>query len=187
MYQTELVTNARQIQQIADLSATNLKSAVDENTKIEQGFLTWEYNVELLSAMHEITPSVIVTYQGDVVGYALTATHAMADVHTEMKIMLNNLSTLTYQSKSINDYKYYMMGQICISKEHRGKGLFEQLYQHHKTVYGKQYDFLLTEVSTSNHRSLRAHEKVGFKTIHTYRDHADEWDVIIWKFENLKI
>lgn len=187
MYQTELVTNARQIQQIADLSATNLKSAVDENTKIEQGFLTWEYNVELLSAMHEITPSVIVTYQGDVVGYALTATHAMADVHAEMKVMLQNLSTLQYLGKPLNDYRYYMMGQICIAKAHRGKGLFEQLYQHHKKVYGQSYDFLLTEVSTSNHRSLRAHEKVGFKTIHTYRDHADEWDVIIWKFENLKI
>ena len=187
MYQAQLVTNARQIQQIAALSAANLKSAIDDLTKKEQGFLTWEYSVDLLTAMHEIAPSIIVTYHDEVAGYALTATHEMAEVHTEMKIMLNNLSPLTYLDKPINDYRYYMMGQICIAKEHRGKGIFDQLYEHHKTVYGNQYDFLLTEVSTSNHRSLHAHKKVGFETIHTYHDHADEWDVIIWKFENLKI
>ncbi len=184
MYQAQLVTNARQIQQIAALSAANLKSAIDEVTKREQGFLTWEYSVDLLTAMHEIAPSIIVTHNDEVAGYALTATHEMAEVHTEMKVMLNNLSTLTYLNKPINDYRYYMMGQICIAKEHRSKGLFEQLYQHHKIVYGTQYDFLLTEVSTSNHRSLRAHEKVGFKTIHTYHDHADEWNVVVL---NLKI
>ena len=97
-----------------------------------------------------------------------------------MNVMLNNLATLTYQGKPMNDYKYYMMGQICIAKEHRGQGLFDQLYEYHRKVNSDQYDILLTEVSTSNHRSLRAHERVGFKTIHTYHDHMDEWNVVVW-------
>ena len=183
MYTIELVSQSAQLKQIAELSSLNLRSAVDENTMADQGFLTWEYTVALLEAMHVFAPSVIALYKNEVVGYALTATHAMTEVHTEMKTMLNNLSALTYLGRPINDYRYYMMGQICIAKDHRGKGLFEALYQQHKTAYSNQYDMLLTEVSTSNHRSIRAHEKTGFKTIHTYHDHMDEWNVVVWNWE----
>ncbi|MFZ6025254.1 MAG: GNAT family N-acetyltransferase [Bacteroidota bacterium] len=183
MYNIELVSTKEQIHQIAELSSINLRSVVDEHTKVDQGFLTWEYTTRLLEAMHDFAPSVIASYNNQVVGYALTATHAMSEVHKEMKVMLNNLSTLTYLGRPMNDYRFYMMGQICIAKEHRGKGLFEKLYQHHRTVYGNQFDFLLTEVSTSNHRSMRAHEKVGFKTIHTYHDHMDEWNVVVWDWK----
>lgn len=180
MYHIELVTTIEQIRQIAELSSMNLRSVVDDHTKIDQGFLTWQYTPQLLETMHTFAPSIIATYNDQVVGYALVATHAMSEVHKEMKVMLDNLSTLTYLGRPMNDYRYYMMGQICIAKEHRGLRLFEKLYQHHKTSYGSQYDILLTEVSTSNHRSMRAHEKVGFKTIHTYHDHMDEWNVVVW-------
>lgn len=180
MYNLQLVTNSKQLEQIASLSAQNLRTVLHEQEKAEQGFITWEYNFTLLKNMHSIAPSIIATYQDEVVGYALVATHAMAEVHKEMKLMLDNLSSLSYLGCPMNDYRYYMMGQICIAKEHRGKGLFEKLYQHHRSSYGHQYDILLTEVSTSNHRSMRAHEKVGFKTIHTYHDHMDEWNVVVW-------
>ncbi len=72
------------------------------------------------------------------------------------------------------------MGQICIAKVYRGQGLFEQLYNYHKEIYQPQFDLFVTEISTRNHRSLRAHEKVGFKTIHTHRDNLDEWRVVAW-------
>jgi L-amino acid N-acyltransferase YncA len=72
------------------------------------------------------------------------------------------------------------MGQICVDKAYRGKGVFELLYQKHREIFEKSYDFIVTEISTRNTRSLRAHEKVGFKTIHTYRDSMDEWNVVVW-------
>jgi L-amino acid N-acyltransferase YncA len=75
------------------------------------------------------------------------------------------------------------MGQICVDKEFRGKGLFEELYQGHKEIYGSGFDFIITEISTSNHRSLRAHEKVGFETIHQYTDEMDEWAVVVWNWK----
>lgn len=185
MYSIELVSTPVQIQQIAKLSSVNLRSVIDEETKLDQGFLTWEYTPELLEAMHAFAPSIIAMYKNEVVGYALVATHAMSEVHKEMKLMLDNLSALSYLGRPMNDYRYYMMGQICIAKEHRAKGLFEKLYRHHRTSYGHQYDILLTEVSTSNHRSMRAHEKVGFKTIHKYHDHMDEWNVVVWDWRTI--
>lgn len=186
MYNLQLVTNNNQLEQIAALSAQNLRTVLNEKEKSEQGFITWEYNFTLLEKMHRIAPSIIATYQDEVVGYALVATHAMSAVHAEMSVMLNNLASLSYESKPMNDYKYYMMGQICIAKEHRGQGLFDRLYHYHREINRDQYDILLTEVSTSNHRSMRAHERVGFKTIHTYQDHMDEWNVVVWDWRNKK-
>lgn len=182
MYEAKLVTRIDELKQIAALSAVNLKTVVDEKEKADQGFITWHYSLDLLEKMHKIAPSIIVTLNEEVVGYALVALHETAAVHPDQKLMLEHWATLTYKGKPLANYRYYMMGQICIAKEHRGKGLFEQLYEYHKEVYSHQYEMLLTEISTSNHRSMRAHEKVGFKTINTYRDHMDEWNVVVWEW-----
>ena len=74
------------------------------------------------------------------------------------------------------------MGQVCVDKDYRGKGLFDLLYQKHKEIYQDQYDFVITEVSTRNHRSIRAHQRAGFQTINTYCDELDEWAVVILNF-----
>ena len=42
------------------------------------------------------------------------------------------------------------------------------------------FDFIITEISASNYRSLNAHKRIGFKKINTFRDKIDEWDVVIW-------
>jgi hypothetical protein len=57
------------------------------------------------------------------------------------------------------------------------------LYQKHKDIYSSQFDFILTEISTSNHRSLKAHEKIGFKTIYSHIDEMDEWNVVVWNWK----
>jgi L-amino acid N-acyltransferase YncA len=56
------------------------------------------------------------------------------------------------------------------------------LYHQHKISYGKEYELLVTEISTKNQRSLKAHEKVGFKNVFTYEDGIDEWNVVIWNW-----
>ncbi|MEI9809865.1 MAG: hypothetical protein WDO16_19485 [Bacteroidota bacterium] len=97
-----------------------------------------------------------------------------------MSLCSSLLDDLHWNNKPLNSYRFYVMGQICIAKVYRGQGLFEQLYNYHKEIYQPQFDLFVTEISTRNHRSLRAHEKVGFKTIHTHRDNLDEWRVVAW-------
>ena len=50
-------------------------------------------------------------------------------------------------------------------------------------LFAEDFDFVATEISTTNKRSMRAHEKVGFKTIYTYSDALDEWNVVVWEWE----
>jgi hypothetical protein len=54
------------------------------------------------------------------------------------------------------------------------------LYQKHREEFRDKYDFAVTEISTANYRSLRAHERVGFKTISVFKDAVDEWNVVLW-------
>lgn len=74
------------------------------------------------------------------------------------------------------------MGQICVAEGYRGQGIVDKLYASHRELYSKKFDFCLTEVSTSNARSMKAHERIGFKTIHTFTDATDEWNILLWNW-----
>ena len=72
------------------------------------------------------------------------------------------------------------MGQICIAEGYRGIGIFDGLYRTMAETYGDRFDFTVTEVAARNTRSLKAHARVGFQTLHTYRDATagEDWQVI---------
>lgn len=166
--------------QMAMLSAQNIRSAISEEEKQEQGFITWHYDEALLTAMHTIAPSIVAKQGDTVVGYALVALREMAPVHPDLAHMLDYWARITYKGKPLDQYRYYMMGQICVARAHRGQQLTDRMYAYHKERYAGSYDLLLTEISTSNPRSQKAHERAGFQTIHTYHDHADEWNIVCW-------
>jgi hypothetical protein len=132
--------------------------------------------------MHSLAPSIIVKENDQVIGYALTTLKEARVFHQDLQEMFHNLETVTYKGRPLFDYRFYCMGQICVAHDYRGKGIVNLLYQKHKDIYSTQYDFLLTEIATRNHRSQKAHEKTGFRTIHTHRDAMDEWNVVVWEW-----
>lgn len=94
--------------------------------------------------------------------------------------LFESFESIIYQGKGLCDYNYYVMAQICIAEAYRGKGLFQLLYKKHRETYQSTFYLCLTEISSSNSRSQRAHEKVAFKIIHTYTDAIDEWHIMCW-------
>ena len=178
-----IVTTQKELQQIIQLSHQNQRTQISEEEKKSEGFITWNYSFQLLEKMNAQHPHVIIKDENKVVGYALVAFKEARHFHPDLEVMIHQLEDLNYKSKKLSDYKYYVMGQICIDKVYRGKGLFEKLYQKHKELFKNKFDFVVTEISTSNARSLRAHEKVGFKTIYKYRDALDEWNVVLWNWD----
>ncbi len=178
-----MVTTGEELEQIVQLSQKNIRTNISEEEKSEQGFITWNYSFELLEQMNAQHPHIIVKDEDVVIGYALVALRDASRFHPDLKAMIDQLETLMYNNKKLSEYAYYVMGQICIDQAYRGKGVFGMLYQQHKKIFEKDFDFVITEISTANKRSLRAHEKVGFKTIYSYRDVVDEWDVVLWDWE----
>jgi len=177
------VRNKNELVQIHYLNQANLKQNLSVVEQKEQGFVTWLYSIELLEQMHRLAPSIIVKDGNKVAGYALTTLREASAFHHDLKQMFRNLQQVKYRNKLLSCFRFYCMGQICVAKEYRGKGIVNSLYQKHKEVFGDQYDFVLTEISTANQRSLKAHEKVGFENIYTHLDKMGEWSVVVWDWK----
>ncbi|WP_109699270.1 GNAT family N-acetyltransferase [Chitinophaga deserti] len=177
-----VVTTVEELRQIAALSESNHSQQLSPEEKSKEGFVTWSYNLDILLQLHAIAPAVIVKDGDTVAGYALVLTKAGAGAYLPLQSMLDNFNHVVYKGRPLNSHNYYVMGQVCVHPAYRGKGVFAQLYEHHKTLYAGEYDFLLTEISTFNQRSLRAHEKVGFRPIHTYTDDMSTWSVVVWEW-----
>ncbi len=178
-----IVTTDDELEQIAQLSHKNLRAKISEVQQKQQGFITWEYSFQLLKQMNDLCAHVIVKDKNIVVGYALVALKEASVFHKDLDTMMHHLATLQYKSKSLQQYKFYVMGQICVDENYRGKSVFQLLYQHHKKLFENSFDFIVTEISTGNMCSIHAHEKIGFKIIHTYRDTLDEWNVVLWDWK----
>jgi len=179
LYAAEVTTQDELIQ-INKLNQQNLKTSLSNREQEKQGFVTWLYPVSLLQQMHAIASSIIAKDDDAVVGYALVTPVEASSFHPDLKRMIDNLEPLNYKGKPLSSYSYYIMGQVCIDKDYRGKGIFKMLFQKHMELYSNKYELLVTEISTTNYRSQKAHEKVGFTTIHTYKDALDEWNVVVW-------
>ena len=88
------------------------------------------------------------------------------------------LILLRLQLKNINKVKISVKEKLELFNTQK----FENLYLKHKEAYSDKFEICLTEVSANNLRSMRAHEKVGFQTIHKYRDTTDDWNIILWSW-----
>ncbi len=170
------------LRQILDLQRENHKTNISEIVKREQGFVTVRHSWEQLSGMHEATPQIIAKAEGRVVGYALAMLPTAATLIPDLQPMFVLLDQIFWQNKKLTDCRYYVMGQVCVAQSHRGQGVFDGLYQKHRELYRSDFDLLVTEVSAGNGRSLRAHERVGFRPIHAHTDHVDAWKVLAWEF-----
>jgi len=180
MFTATIVTTDKELQQIHHLNQQNIKHSLSAEERAKEGFVSWLYSISLLRQMHQLAPAIIVKNDDQVVGYALTTFQGARDFHPDLETMFRNLETVNYKGKNLFSYEFYCMGQICVAREFRGMGIVNMLYQKHREVFASQFDFILTEISTANLRSIKAHEKVGFETIHAYKDAMDEWNVVVW-------
>jgi hypothetical protein len=179
------VSTVKELEQILQLQQLYLRGQTSEAEEKEQGFLTVTHTFDLLQQMHQIEPSIVVKEDDVLAGYALVMPKECRNFIPILVPMFENFDRLSYQGKPINSYTFYVMGQICVAKSYRGRGVFDLLYHEHKKTLQHKYDFVLTEISTNNHRSLRAHSRVGFKTINIHTDETDEWAVTIWDWKRV--
>ncbi|MEO6314077.1 MAG: GNAT family N-acetyltransferase [Chitinophagaceae bacterium] len=180
MFSAVQVSADNEMGQILDLQRQNLRGVNNPSKEKEQGFLTVTHSLETLQQMHRIEPSIIVKAGALLAGYALVMPRECRNIVPELLPLFAGLDELFYKNKPLADYRFYVMGQICVASAYRGAGVFNLLYAQHKALLAGKYDLVITEVATRNLRSMRAHERVGFKILHTHRDALDEWAVIVW-------
>jgi hypothetical protein len=169
-------SSIKELHQILALQKKNLPENLSEEEKREQGFVTVKHSLEILTKMNNECPHSIVKNNDKVIGYALSMTKSFALDITALKPMFLEIS------KVVSDEKYIIMGQVCIDKEFRAKGIFKNLYEFMKiSISLHEFDSIITEIDTKNERSLKAHKSIGFKKLLDYKHNNKHWRIVSLK------
>ncbi len=165
-----------ELEQILGLQKQNSLTFLSPEEKEKEGFVTVSHTFQLLKRMNDVCPHIIVKDKNRVVGYALCMHPLFAQDIEVLKPMFNEIDNHTPPIE-----KYIVMGQICIHKDYRRKGVFRGLYSTMKISVAPEFRSIITEVDAMNTRSLQAHYAIGFKELKTYHFGGREWHLIILK------
>ena len=153
---------------ILKLQKQNLTKNLNPKEVEQEGFVTVEHHLQLLEKMNQPYGHIIAKEGEKVIGYTLVMLKRIAPEIPALMPLFEKINQLEYQGGSLAKARYFIMGQVCVAKGYRGQGVFSGLYREMSSRMQENFDYIITEISTENKRSLRAHAKVGFKNILEY-------------------
>lgn len=166
-------TSEKDLNEVLELQKRNLPENLSQKEKKEEGFVTVKHSLDILGKMNNACPHTIAKYNNKIIGYALSMTKDFGNQIEVLKPMFQEVS------KVISDKKYIVMGQICIDKNHRKKGVFRGLYNYMKNeVCTTNFDLIITEIDILNERSINAHKAIGFKKLLDYKSEGKNWRIV---------
>jgi ribosomal protein S18 acetylase RimI-like enzyme len=166
---------------IADLQKRNHLSNIDETEAGSQGFLTVLHSMKDLQKMNAIEQHVIAVDNGRVIAYLLAMTSLSRNDIPLLVPMFDMIETIGFAGVPLSSASYIVIGQACVSKEYRGQGVFDALYNYYAQCFSTKYRYAVTEIDATNTRSLRAHTRVGFRTIRSYvAPNGVTWHIVLW-------
>lgn len=165
-----------EFKQILKIQSKNLTITISSEEKKTEGFVTVHHDLGILEKMNNACGHIIATSNDEVIGYALCMHPKFKEEIDILKPMFSEID-----KHQMSSQPYMVMGQICISKEYRKKGVFRGLYNYMSKVLARDYKWIITEVDRSNQRSLNAHLAIGFELISSYRSDGKDWELITMK------
>ncbi len=165
-----------ELEQILSLQKNNSPNALSKREMEQEGFVSVTHTLDLLGRMNSTCPHIIAKENDIVIGYALC-------MHPKFGSEIELLEPMFEEINSVMspDVKYIVMGQVCIQKEYRKKGVFQNLYKKMQDVIKTNYNCIITEVDSLNKRSLNAHFAVGFIELKTYNSNGRKWHLLALK------
>jgi hypothetical protein len=168
------------LQGILALQRRNLITNLSKEEILAQGFVTVRHSLNDLQKMNAIEQHVIATENNKVIAYLLAMTSASKNDIPVLVPFFETLENIQFEGQSLTAFNFIVVGQACVDKAYRGQGVFDKCYQFYRTNFQQKYEFVVTEIVAKNHRSQRAHERVGFKTIHEYIAPDNEvWNIVL--------
>ncbi len=180
----EVASTEQHFEQILQLQKQNLFNVISEEQQAQQGFVFAEHTIPLLKMMAAHLPQVVAVSNGNVIGYNLAMPVSMKNEMPSLVPMFTEFERSQYKGRLLTSYHFMVGGQICVDKDFRGQGLLRRLYHETRNRLPPGYQLCVTEVSTRNSISLKAHQKMGFEVISIYHDGKELWKVMAWDLEN---
>ncbi|MGC4103955.1 GNAT family N-acetyltransferase [Ferruginibacter sp.] len=171
------------LQGIIELQQKNLAIHLTPEAISTQGFVTVVHSLHDLKKMNHIEPHIICKDGTKVVAYLLSMTVQSQNDIPVLKPMFEMFRQVMFNGKTIAEYNYMVVGQVCVDKAYRGAGILDKCYDLYRDTFKSRFDFAITEIATRNTRSIKAHERIGFIPVHQYTDPAgEEWSIVVWNW-----
>jgi len=176
------VSNDAELEGILALQQQNLRKNITAETLATQGFVTVEHTFEILKGMHNLAPSVIAKDGDKVVGYAIVMLPDSRYEVPALEGLFAAIETIDYKGKKLSNYPYSVVGQLCVGEGYRGMGLVDKMYNHFRECLEKDYEMVITDISSKNPRSMKAHQRVGYQSVSRFFDEltGEDWDIVVW-------
>ncbi|HMG89084.1 MAG TPA: GNAT family N-acetyltransferase [Chryseolinea sp.] len=172
--------NDNELKGILNLQKANLARNLHQEEIENQGFVTVLHRLEDLQKMNAIEQHIIAKDDDTVVAYLLAMTEKSKFDIPVLVPMFEMFETIQYKNKPLSKYNYMVVGQVCVHKKYRGQGVLDKCYDLYIDNFRQRYDFAVTEIATSNQRSLNAHKRIGFRTIHEYAaPDGEQWAIVL--------
>lgn len=169
---------------ILALQRANLTRNLSPEEIQSQGFVTIQHSYQQLAKLNEIEAHLIAKDGDRVIAYLLAMTAASKGDIPILYALFESFDKISYKNRKIADYKYLVVGQVCVDKDYRGQGILDACYAAYQQFFSEKYDFAITEIARHNVRSLKGHQRVGFKEIHSHQEEGQtEWVVVIWDWK----
>src|SRR5690554_592589 len=131
--------NEDELRGILALQKANLKKNLSEEEIKRDGFVTVDHTYELLNKLHDIAPHIIAKDKSEVVGYVLAMTKKSRFDIPIIFPMFEEFDNIVFKGKTVSDYNYMVVGQACIHKDYRGRGLVERSEEHTSELQSRRH------------------------------------------------
>ena len=182
MVRYDVVRDDSDLTAILYLQQQNLIVNLGLQEQEREGFVTVEHSFELLKSMNQPDPHIIAYDQSMLVGYALVMKRQFSEHIPVLIPMFKKIDSMYYEDKPLRQFNYFVMGQICVAKPYRGKGVFRGLYNEMRDRMKDRFNCVITEVDIKNERSCHAHYNIGFKSLGRYKSSNTTWDLVLWNW-----
>jgi predicted GNAT superfamily acetyltransferase len=170
---------------ILELQRANLADALTPGEIQREGFVTVVHSFDVLKKLNGIEKHIIAKEHDKVIAYLLAMTQQSKHDIPILIPMFKIFEETMYEDKPVSSYNYLVVGQVCVAKEYRGRGVLDKCYDAYKNYFSNKYDFAITEIDYRNLRSINAHKRIGFKEIYRYVSGKTEWSIVVWDWQGL--
>jgi len=165
---------------ILNLQRNNLARNLPPEEIRSQGFVTVLHRLEDLQKMNAIEQHIIAKDNDTVIAYLIAMTEKSKFDIPVLIPMFELFESIKYKNKFLSQYRYMVVGQVCVDKKYRGQGVLDKCYDLYVDTFRTRYDFAVTEIAISNQRSLNAHKRIGFHTVHEYvAPDGERWAIVL--------
>ena len=169
------------LQGILFLQQANLKQHLSPEEVASQGFVTVVHDMDLMKRLNDREQHIIARDGERVVGYTLAMTRDAREDIPVLLSLFNQLETIPFGNQMLSEYRYIIVGQVCVDKAYRGQHVLDRCYAAYRETYAGKYDMAVTDIVSTNLRSRKAHQRIGFRELKSFVDEAGtEWVIVVW-------